>query len=200
MLKNFLFLEGFQIYRVKDNRLVGALEGPPKTPYENGFFIFEMIFPDDFPFKPPKFIFKTKIFHPNIPKYLSKIKRCNENDEDLRKLIENLKTEIYLEIKNSIKKLKIVKKVVYGISLVLMNIDKEIDKKKLKNLFDYIPLKFILIKPVSQKEENAFIDYCELDEKETFILKLSCPILKQVFKMILKEYKKSIYDQTIVSC
>jgi ubiquitin-conjugating enzyme E2 D/E len=42
------------------------LEGPPKTPYENGFFIFEMIFYDDFPFKPPKFIFKTKIFHPNI--------------------------------------------------------------------------------------------------------------------------------------
>ena len=68
MLKNFLFLEGFQIYRVKDNRLVGALEGPPKTPYENGFFIFEMIFHDDFPFKPPKFIFKTKIFHPNISK------------------------------------------------------------------------------------------------------------------------------------
>ena len=68
MLKNFLFLEGFQIYRVKDNRLVGALEGPPKTPYENGFFIFDMIFPDDFPFKPPKFIFKTKIFHPNISK------------------------------------------------------------------------------------------------------------------------------------
>ena len=68
VLKSCLFLEGFQIYRVKDNRLVGALEGPPKTLYENGFFIFEMIFQYNFPFNPPKFIFKTKIFHPNIGK------------------------------------------------------------------------------------------------------------------------------------
>ena len=67
-VKNCLFLEGFQIIGLKDNRLIGALEGPPKTPYENGFFIFEMIFHDDFPFRPPKFIFKTKIFHPNIDK------------------------------------------------------------------------------------------------------------------------------------
>ena len=66
MLEEFLFIEGFQIYRIKDNRLIGALEGPPETPYENGFFIFEIIFPDGFHYSPPKFIFKTKIFHPNI--------------------------------------------------------------------------------------------------------------------------------------
>jgi len=69
ILKRLLFYEGFQIYRIKDSKLIGALEGPPDTPYENGFFIFEIIFPEDnYPFKPPKFIFKTKIFHPNIGK------------------------------------------------------------------------------------------------------------------------------------
>ena len=46
--------------------LKGALEGPPQTPYQNGIFLFSIIFPEDYPFKPPKFIFKTKIFHPNI--------------------------------------------------------------------------------------------------------------------------------------
>lgn len=68
MLKKSLFNEGYQIYRIKDSQLIGALEGPPKTPYENGFFIFEIIFPKDYPLFPPKFIFKTKIFHPNIGK------------------------------------------------------------------------------------------------------------------------------------
>ena len=42
------------------------MEGPPNTIYENGFFQFMMKFSESFPFKPPKFIFQTKIFHPNI--------------------------------------------------------------------------------------------------------------------------------------
>ena len=66
-------------------------------------------------------------------------------------------------------------------------------------MFKYIALKFILIKPVPQKEENAFIDYWKTGENDIFMSKLSFPILKQVFKMILKEYKKAIYDQTLVS-
>ena len=60
------FYPGFKIYSLKSYILKGALEGPPQTPYQNGIFLFSIIFPENYPFKPPKFIFKTKIFHPNI--------------------------------------------------------------------------------------------------------------------------------------
>jgi ubiquitin-protein ligase len=46
--------------------LLGVLEGPQNTPYENGFFIFKMLIPKDLPFQPPEFIFISNIFHPNI--------------------------------------------------------------------------------------------------------------------------------------
>ena len=45
------------------------MEGPPNTIYENGFFQFMMEFPNGFPEKPLKFIFQTKIYHPNINSY-----------------------------------------------------------------------------------------------------------------------------------
>ena len=66
LFREYVNFEGFQLYRFKSNRLIGAIEGPPKTFYENGFFLFEMIFPSDYFFKPPKFKFITTIFHPNI--------------------------------------------------------------------------------------------------------------------------------------
>ena len=58
--------EGYQIFKLKKNTLIGLLEGPPNTAYENGYFLFKILFPKDFPFIPPQFIFITKIFHPNI--------------------------------------------------------------------------------------------------------------------------------------
>ena len=64
--KNFLDNEGFQIYGIKENKLIGVIEGPPETSYENGFFIFEIIISKNYPFKFGEFYFKTKIFHPNI--------------------------------------------------------------------------------------------------------------------------------------
>ena len=35
-------------------------------PYNHGAFRVEIIFPAEYPFKPPKITFKTKIYHPNI--------------------------------------------------------------------------------------------------------------------------------------
>lgn len=42
------------------------LMGREGSPYENGEFIIDIAFTKDYPFKPPKLRFSTRIFHPNV--------------------------------------------------------------------------------------------------------------------------------------
>ena len=65
-LEETLYQEGYKIYGFIDNKIIGTLEGPLRTIYENGYFHFEIIYSNNYPFRPPIFFFKTIMFHPNI--------------------------------------------------------------------------------------------------------------------------------------
>jgi len=54
-------LTGDNLYKWKVTIL-----GPDKTPYEKGVFQIELDIPTEYPFKPPKLKFVTKIYHPNV--------------------------------------------------------------------------------------------------------------------------------------
>lgn len=54
----------FQIAQVNFFLLFSCLQ--ENAPYSKGAFRIEINFPAEYPFKPPRICFKTKIYHPNI--------------------------------------------------------------------------------------------------------------------------------------
>jgi len=64
-------VEGFSAGLIDDNDIFKweiLIIGPADTLYEGGFFKAHLIFPKEYPLRPPKMKFITDVWHPNIEK------------------------------------------------------------------------------------------------------------------------------------
>uniref|UniRef100_A0A673FPH5 E2 ubiquitin-conjugating enzyme n=1 Tax=Sinocyclocheilus rhinocerous TaxID=307959 RepID=A0A673FPH5_9TELE len=59
-------MKNFRNIQVLCAHLIYLILPQDNPPYDKGAFRIEIIFPAEYPFKPPKITFKTKIYHPNI--------------------------------------------------------------------------------------------------------------------------------------
>ena len=64
----FVLLQVFRDISVEETNILQwiGLIVPDSAPYNKGAFRIRMDFPAEYPFKPPKIMFQTKIYHPNI--------------------------------------------------------------------------------------------------------------------------------------
>ena len=44
------------------------IQGPDETPFAGGLYEAELFLPEEYPMVPPKVLFRTRIYHPNIDK------------------------------------------------------------------------------------------------------------------------------------